>query len=371
MNFAALERSDQTRACGRAPRRAKQKGALLRLLTCGSVDDGKSTLIGRLLWDAAGVTEDQRAAITLASHNRAVNGEKIDFSLLLDGLQAEREQGITIDIAWRYFETPDRRFIIIDSPGHEQYTRNMATGASPRRYRHPAGRRPPRRQAPDPPPRRDLRSGRHQEGGPRRQQDGRWSTGRRRASARSRRISAPWPELRFRARSTTIPVAALTGDNVVAPLGAHALVCRADAARLSGERGSRGRQVRRCAVPHAGAARAARLGRFPRLCRHGHLGPHRRRRADRRCAKRARRHAAAHRDHGRRSRLGRQGRCGHARARHRSRHLARRGALGGAPPADQCRRDRGAARLAVGDAVRSGSGLSAAHGDRSHARSPA
>src|SRR5215472_16318252 len=110
--------------------RAPQKGALVRLLTCGSVDDGKSTLIGRLLWDAAGVTEDQRAAVALASHSRAVNGEKIDFSLLLDGLQAEREQGITIDIAWRYFETADRRFIIIDSPGHEQYTRNMATGAS-------------------------------------------------------------------------------------------------------------------------------------------------------------------------------------------------------------------------------------------------
>jgi bifunctional enzyme CysN/CysC len=110
--------------------RAKQAGALVKLLTCGSVDDGKSTLIGRLLWDAAGVTEDQRAAVALASQNRAVNGEKIDFSLLLDGLQAEREQGITIDIAWRYFETPGRRFIIIDSPGHEQYTRNMATGAS-------------------------------------------------------------------------------------------------------------------------------------------------------------------------------------------------------------------------------------------------
>jgi bifunctional enzyme CysN/CysC len=105
-------------------------GALLKLLTCGSVDDGKSTLIGRLLWDAAGVTEDQRTAVTLDSRARGVNGERIDFSLLLDGLQAEREQGITIDIAWRYFETDDRRFIIIDSPGHEQYTRNMATGAS-------------------------------------------------------------------------------------------------------------------------------------------------------------------------------------------------------------------------------------------------
>jgi len=127
MHVAALREEVQGRT---AAERAPQGGALVRLLTCGSVDDGKSTLIGRLLWDAAGVTEDQRAAVALASHHRGVNGEKIDFSLLLDGLQAEREQGITIDIAWRYFETNDRRFIIIDSPGHEQYTRNMATGAS-------------------------------------------------------------------------------------------------------------------------------------------------------------------------------------------------------------------------------------------------
>src|SRR5665648_332485 len=128
MTLAAL---DEPIAAGTTFLAPDQKSeAILKLLTCGSVDDGKSTLIGRLLWDAAGVTEDQRAAIALASHNRAVNGEKIDFSLLLDGLQAEREQGITIDIAWRYFETPGRRFVIIDSPGHEQYTRNMATGAS-------------------------------------------------------------------------------------------------------------------------------------------------------------------------------------------------------------------------------------------------
>src|SRR6478735_4632 len=109
---------------------APDTSGMVRLLTCGSVDDGKSTLIGRMLWDSAAVAEDQRAAIMHASQNRALNGEKVDFSLLLDGLQAEREQGITIDIAWRYFETADRRFIIIDSPGHEQYTRNMATGAS-------------------------------------------------------------------------------------------------------------------------------------------------------------------------------------------------------------------------------------------------
>ena len=112
------------------PAQASKSGAMLKLLTCGSVDDGKSTLIGRLLWDSAAVAEDQRKAVMHASQARQVNGEKIDFSLLLDGLQAEREQGITIDIAWRYFETADRRFIIIDAPGHEQYTRNMATGAS-------------------------------------------------------------------------------------------------------------------------------------------------------------------------------------------------------------------------------------------------
>ena len=113
-----------------AVRQATEHGAMVRLLTCGSVDDGKSTLIGRLLWDAAAVAEDQREAVMRASQNRLLNGEKIDFSLLLDGLQAEREQGITIDIAWRYFETQQRRFVIIDAPGHEQYTRNMATGAS-------------------------------------------------------------------------------------------------------------------------------------------------------------------------------------------------------------------------------------------------
>jgi len=127
MTLAALE---ERKSAAPIAHPGDKAGSMVRLLTCGSVDDGKSTLIGRLLWDAAGVTDDQRAAILHASHNRAVNGERIDFSLLLDGLVAEREQGITIDIAWRYFETARRRYIIIDSPGHEQYTRNMATGAS-------------------------------------------------------------------------------------------------------------------------------------------------------------------------------------------------------------------------------------------------
>lgn len=101
---------------------------LLRLTTAGSVDDGKSTLIGRLLHDAKGVYEDQLASVKKSRINRS--GGPIDFSLLTDGLQAEREQGITIDVAYRYFATARRKFIIADTPGHEQYTRNMATGAS-------------------------------------------------------------------------------------------------------------------------------------------------------------------------------------------------------------------------------------------------
>jgi sulfate adenylyltransferase large subunit len=101
---------------------------LLRFTTAGSVDDGKSTLIGRLLYDSKGVYEDQLASVKNASVNRSAG--PIDFSLLTDGLKAEREQGITIDVAYRYFATPKRKFIIADTPGHEQYTRNMATGAS-------------------------------------------------------------------------------------------------------------------------------------------------------------------------------------------------------------------------------------------------
>ena len=103
---------------------------LLRLLTCGSVDDGKSTLIGRLLHDSKMIYEDQLAAITADSVKSGATGDDVDLALLVDGLQAEREQGITIDVAYRYFSTAKRKFIIADTPGHEQYTRNMATGAS-------------------------------------------------------------------------------------------------------------------------------------------------------------------------------------------------------------------------------------------------
>jgi len=102
---------------------------VLRLITAGSVDDGKSTLIGRLLYDSKGVFADQLDAIARAKHKR-VAGDGIDFALLTDGLEAEREQGITIDVAYRYFSTPLRKFIVADAPGHEQYTRNMVTGAS-------------------------------------------------------------------------------------------------------------------------------------------------------------------------------------------------------------------------------------------------
>ncbi|MEE8731034.1 MAG: sulfate adenylyltransferase subunit CysN [Rahnella inusitata] len=109
---------------------AQQHKSLLRFLTCGSVDDGKSTLIGRLLHDTRQIYEDQLSSLHNDSKRHGTQGEKIDLALLVDGLQAEREQGITIDVAYRYFSTEKRKFIIADTPGHEQYTRNMATGAS-------------------------------------------------------------------------------------------------------------------------------------------------------------------------------------------------------------------------------------------------
>lgn len=103
---------------------------LLRLITCGSVDDGKSTLIGRLLFDSKQIFEDQLASVERDSKKWGTTGDQADLALLVDGLQSEREQGITIDVAYRFFSTPSRKYIIADTPGHEQYTRNMATGAS-------------------------------------------------------------------------------------------------------------------------------------------------------------------------------------------------------------------------------------------------
>jgi bifunctional enzyme CysN/CysC len=103
---------------------------LLRFITCGSVDDGKSTLLGRLLWESRQIYDDQLAALRADSKRYGTQGDEIDFALLVDGLAAEREQGITIDVAYRFFSTPRRKFIVADTPGHEQYTRNMVTGAS-------------------------------------------------------------------------------------------------------------------------------------------------------------------------------------------------------------------------------------------------
>src|SRR5499427_9219173 len=112
---------------GVRPRREKD---LLRFLTCGSVDDGKSTLIGRLLYECSLIDDDRLAALQRESRRFGTVGDDLDFSLLLDGLEDERQQRITIDVAYRFFATPERAFAVADTPGHEQYTRNMATGAS-------------------------------------------------------------------------------------------------------------------------------------------------------------------------------------------------------------------------------------------------
>src|SRR5687768_1433144 len=128
-----VERSRDTSNC--APRLRSRRTVLsltsssqdlLRFITCGSVDDGKSTLIGRLLHDSLQILEDQLVAITSDSRKWGTTGTEVDLALLVDGLQAEREQGITIDVAYRYFDTHRRKYIIADCPGHEQYTRNMA-----------------------------------------------------------------------------------------------------------------------------------------------------------------------------------------------------------------------------------------------------
>jgi bifunctional enzyme CysN/CysC len=110
--------------------RRHQHKTLLRFITCGSVDDGKSTLIGRLLYESKLVFEDHLAALEADSKKVGTQGGDLDFALLVDGLAAEREQGITIDVAYRFFSTEARKFVVADTPGHEQYTRNMVTGAS-------------------------------------------------------------------------------------------------------------------------------------------------------------------------------------------------------------------------------------------------
>ena len=125
-----LPRAEGARAEVEAFLAANQRKSMLRFITCGSVDDGKSTLIGRLLYDSKLLFEDQLAALEVDSKKSGTQGEDLDFALLVDGLAAEREQGITIDVAYRFFATDKRKFIVADTPGHEQYTRNMVTGAS-------------------------------------------------------------------------------------------------------------------------------------------------------------------------------------------------------------------------------------------------
>jgi bifunctional enzyme CysN/CysC len=122
------KKTDVTSVSEWLAQQAKQD--LLRFITCGSVDDGKSTLIGRLLWESQQIFDDQLATLQADSKRHGTQGDAIDFALLVDGLAAEREQGITIDVAYRFFSTPRRKFIVADTPGHEQYTRNMITGAS-------------------------------------------------------------------------------------------------------------------------------------------------------------------------------------------------------------------------------------------------
>ncbi|RPJ83382.1 MAG: GTP-binding protein, partial [Acidobacteria bacterium] len=109
---------------------SQQRKDLLRFMTCGSVDDGKSTLIGRLLYESRVIFDDQLSALARDSKTQGTRGGEMDFALLVDGLSAEREQGITIDVAYRFFATDRRKFIVADTPGHEQYTRNTITGAS-------------------------------------------------------------------------------------------------------------------------------------------------------------------------------------------------------------------------------------------------
>ncbi len=202
---------------------AQEKKSLLRFLTCGSVDDGKSTLIGRLLYDSRLLFEDHLAALEKDSKKYGTTGGDIDFALLVDGLEAEREQGITIDVAYRFFATDKRNFIVADTPGHEQYTRNMATGASNSDlavllstraracWSRPGG---------TPTSRRSSASGTSCW----RSTRSTWWTSRRTSSTPSSRDFAGFSAQLGFASSVAIPVSARLGDNVFAKEREHALV---------------------------------------------------------------------------------------------------------------------------------------------------
>ena len=253
-----------------------RRKSLLRFITCGSVDDGKSTLIGRLLYESKMLFDDQLAAIEADSRKWGTQGDEIDFALLVDGLAAEREQGITIDVAYRYFSTDRRKFIVADTPGHEQYTRNMVTGASTADAavilvdaRHGIATQTRRHSYLV-----SLIGIRHVV----------LAVNKMDLVGHSQKVfdaivaeySAFAAQLGI-AEVTPIPVSALRGDNIVEPSDAHALVPRADADGVSGDR-----RARRDARPGAAAAPAGAVGesagsRLPRL--HGadrlRLGAHR------------------------------------------------------------------------------------------------
>ena len=239
----------------------------------GSVDDGKSTLIGRLLYDSKSLFSDQLEAVEQVSRDRG--NDYTDLALLTDGLRAEREQGITIDVAYRYFATPRRKFIIADTPGHIQYTRNMVTGRLDGRRRADPARRPQGHHRAEPAARvpRDA-AGR---AAPRRvrQQDG---PGRLRRGACSRRSGDEFSEFatRLRVRDMTfIPISALHGRQRRHPLRAHAVVRGVDAAHhLERLHVASRPQLRRRPVPGPvrGPAAEQRGPRLPRLRRDGRVG---------------------------------------------------------------------------------------------------
>ena len=255
----------------------------LRFITCGSVDDGKSTLIGRLLYESKNLFDDQLSALERDSRRHGTQGEAIDYALLLDGLDAEREQGITIDVAYRYFSTDRRSYIVADCPGHEQYTRNMATGASTADLAVVLVDARKGLLTADPPAQLHRRAVRHPARGAGGQQDG---PGRLLAARSSTQIAAAYRRP-GRARwaspaCTAIPLSGLVGDNVVARSAAMpwyqgpALLEYLDDGRPRRRPGARP-----AAVPHAGAVGLPALAGLPRIHRPGRRrrGPRRRRSA--------------------------------------------------------------------------------------------